>query len=192
MRTERLQLRPFNDGDLAVYHDIYRREDVTRYLYVEPRTRDEALEMLARRMRETAIETEGDVLNLAIQLHDTPTLIGHVNLQFHSEVHRQGEIGFIIHPDHHGRGYATEASEAILRFGFEELGLHRIVGRCDGRNTASARVMERLGMRREAHLRENEFIKGEWTDEFVYAMLADEWRARTGVTESSGTAGTAR
>ncbi len=58
------------------------------------------------------------------------------------------------------------------------LGLHRIAGRCDGRNIPSARVMERLGMRREAHFRENEIFKGEWGDEFVCAILEHEWRAR--------------
>jgi RimJ/RimL family protein N-acetyltransferase len=65
----------------------------------------------------------------------------------------------------------------MLRLGFEEIGFHRIVGRMDARNAASAGVLERLGMRREAHLRENEFIKGEWADELVYAILASEWEA---------------
>ncbi len=68
----------------------------------------------------------------------------------------------------------------MLRLGFEELGLRRIVGRCDARNDSSWRLMERLGIRREAHLIENEFVKGEWTDEFDYAMLDREWRALTG------------
>jgi len=66
----------------------------------------------------------------------------------------------------------------MLRLGFEEYGLHRIVGRLDARNTASARVLERLGMRREAHFRQNEIIEGEWTDEFVYAILRPEWQER--------------
>jgi RimJ/RimL family protein N-acetyltransferase len=64
----------------------------------------------------------------------------------------------------------------MLRLGFDGLGLHRIVGRCDGRNTPSTRLLERLGMRREAHLVQNELVKGEWTDEVVYAMLESEWR----------------
>jgi RimJ/RimL family protein N-acetyltransferase len=68
----------------------------------------------------------------------------------------------------------------MLRLGFEGLGLHRIVGRCDARNRASAKVMERLGMRREAYFRQNEIVRGEWTDELVYAMLADEWPATRG------------
>jgi len=67
---------------------------------------------------------------------------------------------------------------ALLRLGLEGLGLHRIVARCDARNTASARVMERIGMRREAHFVRNEFLKGEWTDELIYAILRSEWAAR--------------
>ncbi len=66
----------------------------------------------------------------------------------------------------------------MLRLGFDDLGLHRIIGRCDARNTASARLMERLGMRREAHFRENEWFKGEWGDELIYAMLDREWSER--------------
>ena len=187
LRTERLLLRPFDDDDLEAVYETHSRGDITRYLYWEPRTRDEALEMVERRKLETAIETEGDGLHLVAQLHDSPAMVGHVSLQWVSREHRQGEIGFVLHPDHHGRGYATEASAAVLRLGFEGLDLHRIVGRCDGRNIASARVMERLGMRREAHLLENEFIKGEWTDELVYAILADEWRTAGSGSESGGT-----
>ena len=66
----------------------------------------------------------------------------------------------------------------MLRLGFDDFGLHRVIGRIDARNTASARVLERLGMRREAHFLQNEMIKGEWTDEVVFAMLEHEWRAR--------------
>ncbi len=81
----------------------------------------------------------------------------------------------MLHPDQHGRGYGREATLEMLRLGFEGLGLHRIIGRCDARNDTSARLMERLGMRREAHFRENEWVKGEWCDEYVYALLAAEW-----------------
>jgi len=175
--TERLVLRPFRDDDLDGFHDIQSRPDVVRYLLWEPKTRDQAQEMLGRRKLQTAIDKEGDGLHLAADLQATGDLIGHISLYFASEEHRQGEVGFVVHPDHHGHGYATEGTRLMLRLGFEELGLHRIIGRCDARNLSSARVMERLGMRREAHLLENEFIKGEWTDEFSYAMLDREWAA---------------
>jgi RimJ/RimL family protein N-acetyltransferase len=178
--TDRLSLRPFGDDDLDAFHAIQSRPDIVRYLYWEPRSRDETREMLERRMVQTAIEQEGEGLHLAADLRASSGLVGHFSLYFKSEEHREGEVGFVIHPDHHGHGYGTEGARLMLRLGFETLGLHRIIGRCDARNTASARVMEHLGMRREGHLIENEWVKGEWTDELIYAMLDREWQALSG------------
>ncbi|MEX1170040.1 MAG: GNAT family N-acetyltransferase [Chloroflexota bacterium] len=175
--TQRLVLRPFRDDDLDAFHSIQSRPEVVRYLYWEPKSRDESREMLGRRILQVAIDKEGDGLHLAAELRATGEMVGHFSLFYASQEHHQGEVGFVMHPDHHGHGYATEGAREMLRLGFEELGLHRIIGRCDVRNVPSARVMERLGMRREAHLLENEFIKGEWTDEIAYAMLESEWRA---------------
>ena len=175
--TERLLLRPFRDDDLDAFHAIQRREDVVRYLYWEPRSLAESKEMLGRRILQVAIDKTGDGLHPAAELQSTGEMIGHFNLFYVSEEHHQGEIGFVVHPDHHGHGYATEGARLMLRLGFEDLGLHRIVGRCDARNDGSWRLMERLGMRREAHLIENEFVKGEWCDELDYAMLDREWAA---------------
>ncbi|HEX9338943.1 MAG TPA: GNAT family protein, partial [Pseudonocardiaceae bacterium] len=75
------------------------------------------------------------------------------------------------------QGFGTEVAPTLLRLGFDGAKFHRITGRCDARNVGSYRVLERAGMRREAHLRENEFVKGEWVDELIYAMLATEWHA---------------
>jgi RimJ/RimL family protein N-acetyltransferase len=136
--------------------------------------------VLVARTRQGVLEREGDVLGLAVERRDTGAVIGSVNLFWLSAEHRQGEIGFVFHPDHQGQGFAREAAIEILRLGFEGLELHRMIGRCDARNAASARLMERLGMRQEAHLHQNEFIKGEWCDELVYAMLATEWAASNG------------
>jgi RimJ/RimL family protein N-acetyltransferase len=104
-------------------------------------------------------------------------MIGEGSLFLLSAQHRQGEIGFIFHPDHHGHGYATETARLLLRLAFEEFGLHRVIGRLEPRNEASARLLEHVGMRREAHFVENEFVKGEWQSELVYALLEREWRA---------------
>ncbi len=175
IETERLRLRPYGAGDFDDLFAMHSREDVVRYLYWEVRDRDEVAAMLERRMTLTVIDNEGDALILAVELSETGRVIGDVLLHWTSEEHRQGETGFVFHPDYHGRGYASEAAVVMLRLGFEELDLHRIVGRCDARNAASARLMERLGMRREAHPHENEFVKGEWCDELVYALLAAEW-----------------
>ncbi|MFI2708002.1 GNAT family N-acetyltransferase, partial [Nocardioides sp. CER28] len=108
---------------------------------------------------------------------DTGRLAGDVMLFWHSEEHRSGELGYQLHPDHWGRGYATEAGRAALGLAFEELGLHRVIARIDAENPGSAAVLRRLGMRQEAVLHENEWFKGRWSTEIDFAMLDREWRA---------------
>ena len=178
LRTARLTLRPYVADDLDALYDIQSRPEVTRYLLYDVRDRDQVRGILQQRIQ--ADGPERDAVDLAVVLPDTGALIGDVVLFLRSKEHRQGEIGYLFHPDYGGRGYATEAASMLLRLGFEDYGLHRIIGRIDARNTASARVLERLGMRREAHFVQNEIVKGEWSDEVVYAMLEDEWRSRPG------------
>ena len=180
IETERLLLRPFSDDDFEALLAIHSRPDVARYLYWEPRSPAEARRALDERLEMTEVEKEGDGINLAVIRRDTGAMIGEVNLVWQSEEYQQGELGFLIHPDHGGHGFATEATEAMLALGFEGVGLHRIFGNCDPRNAPSARLMERLGMRLEAHLIENEFVKGEWQSELDYAILDREWRASRG------------
>jgi RimJ/RimL family protein N-acetyltransferase len=177
IETDRLSLRPLTAGDLDEVHAYYSRPEVSRYLYWDVRDREQSREALETYARLTALEWEGDGLVLAAVWRDVGRVVGQISLEWRSSEDRQGEIGFVFNPDYHGRGLAREAAEAMLRLGFEDLGLHRICGRCDARNLASARLMDRLGMRREAHLVENEFVKGEWTDELVYAVLEQEWSA---------------
>ena len=178
LETDRLRLRPYADADLEALHDLERREETARYLYNEPLDLDADAGAARAAACDDRHRRDHDDLALVAELKASGAFIGGFMLERKSVEHRQGEIGYVLHPDHHGKGYATEGAELMLRLGFEELGLHRIVGRLDARNEPSARVLERLGMRREAHLRENEFVKGEWVDELVYAILADEWRAR--------------
>jgi RimJ/RimL family protein N-acetyltransferase len=93
----------------------------------------------------------------------------------------QAEIGWVLHPDHVGHGYATEAVGEIIRVCFEDLGLRRVVANCFAANTASWRLMERVGMRREQHsVLDALHRSGEWMDGYGYALLAGEWRARAG------------
>jgi RimJ/RimL family protein N-acetyltransferase len=163
--------------DLDALNAFQSRADVARYLYWGPRSRAESAAALAKRVHSSTLQKEGQILAIAVELASTGRLIGDLTLEYLNSEHRQGEVGFVFHPDHHGKGLAAEAVTELLRLGFEELGLHRIIGRCDGRNTASANLMERLGMRKDAHLRENEIVKGEWTDELVFAMLEYEWKS---------------
>jgi RimJ/RimL family protein N-acetyltransferase len=177
IETSRLLLRALHPGDLAALHAIQSREDVCRWLPWGPRTQDEVREALELHIA-AARDRPADGVVLAMESVATGELIGRVNLSVGPSEHRQGEIGFLLHPDHQGRGYATEAAAAMLALAFETYDLHRVAGRLEPRNVASARVLEKLGMRREAHLIENEWVKGEWQSEAIYAVLAREWRAQ--------------
>ncbi|WP_367432183.1 GNAT family N-acetyltransferase [Streptomyces celluloflavus] len=176
IRTERLDLRPVHTDDFDAIHAYQRRPEVCRYLYWGPFEEAESRASVAAKTARTTLRAEGDILQLAVVVREAGRLVGDVTFVWTSREHRQGGIGYVFHPDAAGRGYATEASRALLKLGFEDLHLHRIQAELDGRNTASARLLERLGMRREGHLRENEFLDGSWSDEVIYAMLAREWR----------------
>jgi RimJ/RimL family protein N-acetyltransferase len=175
IKTARLILRPFTEGDLDALHAYQKLPEVARYLMWPARDREQVVTALNYRMAHPTLEKEGDVLVLAVEHQDTGDLLGDVNLAWVSAEHRTGEFGFVFDPRFHGQGYAREAAVEMLRLGFEEMGLHRIIGRADGRHDASAKLMGRLGLRKEAHFVKNEYLKGEWVDEVVFAMLAEEW-----------------
>jgi RimJ/RimL family protein N-acetyltransferase len=175
LTTSRLVLRRHRLDDLDDIALIFKREDVCRYLYWEPRDRDETLKVLRSRIERSKELEEKNIINVAIERRDRSGVIGHFMLSWEEKEHRQGDIGGFLHPDVHGQGYAMEIYEALLTLAFDDYHLHRVVGRCDGRNTASIRSLEKSGLREEAHLIENEFVKGEWTDEVIMAIRRSEW-----------------
>jgi RimJ/RimL family protein N-acetyltransferase len=178
LETDRLVLRPFVVGDLDAYLAYRGREDVARYLLGPALDRTTGAASVRKAIDATDLVLESDYVDLAMVRKDTGEMIGDVLLMHRSIEHRMVEIGFSVHPDHHGQGFAFEAAHRMLRVAFEVLDLHRVIGRCDARNDASANLMRRLGMRQEAHFVRNELVKGEWADELVFAILVDEWQER--------------
>jgi RimJ/RimL family protein N-acetyltransferase len=177
IRGERLLLRPLTSRDTDALLAYRGREDVCRYVPFEPMTRDGITERLAGPWARTELTGEGQSLTLGAEVRKTGELAGDIVLFWHSREHAGGEIGYVFNPSLGGRGYATEAVSMMLRLGFEQLGLHRIIARIDERNEPSVRLARRVGMRQEARLVENEFFKGEWSTELDFAMLAAEWHA---------------
>jgi RimJ/RimL family protein N-acetyltransferase len=177
IQTDRLLLRAFEPGDFDVVYAMRSSTEVVRWLYWGVQTREQARAALAQKIAARALHAEGDVLSLAAVLRATGEVVGDLLLHWVSREHATAEIGFIAHPDHQGRGYTTEAARRLLRIAFDEMAMHRVIGKTEARNLASARVLEKLGMRREAHFVENEWVKGEWQSELVYAILDREWRA---------------
>jgi RimJ/RimL family protein N-acetyltransferase len=179
--TERLLLRPLNDeGDVAGMHAYRSLEDVCRYVPFSPCSLEEMAERFRNpdRLR-SAVDAEGDVLSLAIERRDTGEMIGDLVLFWHSEADGHAEVGYVLHPDHGGQGFATEATAALIDLAFDGgLPVHRVTARLDQRNGASAAVCHRLGMRLEATYVDGEWFKGEWTTLLVFAVLDREWVAR--------------
>jgi len=177
LRTERLILREFEDGDFAAVHDYARRPDVVRFMPWGPNLEADTRAFLQRTREARGQEPRKDY-ELAVALAEGGRLIGGAGLHVCRE--GTGCLGYCYHPDYWGRGLATEAAGALLRLGFETLGLHRIFATCDVENAASVRVMVKNGMRREAHFREDARLHGRWRDSYLYAILDREWRKGAG------------
>lgn len=175
--TERLLLRSITAADVDDLHAYRSLPDVCRWVPFEPESRADLEKRVAGPFARRALEREGEALFFGVQLLETGRLIGDLMLFWVSEAHRGGEVGWIFNPEHGGQGLATEAMRPVLDLAFGELQLHRVIARIDADNAASIRLAERLGMRREAHLVENEWFKGRWADEVDYAILDREWAA---------------
>jgi RimJ/RimL family protein N-acetyltransferase len=177
IETDRLTLRHSLDTDLDATFAFQGSDETTRFVSYSTRTRDKVREVLDQRKSFRAIENDGDQMVLTVVERETGLVIGDMHFWVTSFEHKQAEFGYIFHPEYSGKGYATEASRAVLDVLFTIYGMHRVVAQCDVRNAASYRLMERVGMRREAHFVESSWFKGEWSSSYIYAMLAAEWKA---------------
>jgi RimJ/RimL family protein N-acetyltransferase len=175
--TDRLLLRSLRPGDedhVLAYRSI---PEVVRYIPGEPKTVEQVGDMVAHSVTAGMLDERHRHVTLAVQLEDR--VVGDVLLKLDGldgADGRQAEIGWVLAPDVHGQGYATEAARAITAVAFDEVGVHRVWAQLEPANTASARICERLGMRREALFEQASWFKGRWTDLAVYAIRADEWR----------------
>ncbi|WP_066039869.1 GNAT family N-acetyltransferase [Herbiconiux solani] len=174
--TERLDLRPHRLGDLDDLLRFHGDPEVVRYIPWPVRTREQTVTALEARTRQGSVFEPGQWLVLAMVERETGRVIGEILLKYDDETDARAELGYAMARDREGHGFATEAARAMLELAFDRFGLNRVIARLDTRNDASARLLERLGMRREAHHLRASWFKGEWTDDFVYAITADEWR----------------
>jgi RimJ/RimL family protein N-acetyltransferase len=178
LRTERLVLRAMTAADVDDVHAYQSRDDVCRYMTFEPRTREEVAEKVDAFSKALTLTGDGDYWQLAVERTSAPgRVIGDVYFTIKSAASANAEIGWTLHPDHTGHGYMTEAASAVLDVAFDTLRLHRVAAVLDPRNTTSAALCRRLGMRAEAHFVEDLWFKGEWGDTGIHAILDREWRA---------------
>ena len=175
LSTERLIIRPFLESDYKDLHEYLSLKETYRYEPGEPISLEEAKKLALERAKGTDFWA-------VILKDDSKKLIGHLSfIRAEPEFFFTWEIGYIFNPAFQGKGYATEASRALLEYAFKELGAHRVVGFCSTENISSWRVLEKCGMKREGMQRKNAFFhkdkKGRpiWLDSYQYAILAEDY-----------------
>ena len=177
VRTSRLSLRPFKACDFDQYAAYHFLPSVYRYLYATPPVGNVLTNQFSVVLT-APFDAEGDVFRLAVTRRDDGVVLGEVLLKLASISALQAEVGYIFNPEFEGHGYATEAVSAMIDLGFDHFGFHRIFARLDTQNIESVGIVERLGLRCEAHLIENDRFNGVWGDEYIYAVRAAEWQGR--------------
>ena len=178
--TARLFLRPFVPSDARTFAGYRSDPEVARYQGWEaPFTVPQAQAFIAG-MEQVVPGAPGAWYQLAICLRETGEQVGDCAFRVLPDEPRQAEIGFTLARSHQRHGFATEAVGGLLVHLFGTLQLHRVRAICDVENAASARVLERLGFRREGQFRENTWFKGEWSSEYLYAILGREWGSIVG------------
>ena len=176
VRTARLSIRPARADDAEATWQFRRLDSVAEWLTSAPSTLGEyraIFEEPERLAKTLIIEKDGVIIgDLMLSVEDA-----WAQTEIRDRARGvQAELGWVLHPDYEGHGYATEAVRELLRICFEDLGLRRVTANCFADNTGSQRLMERVGMRRELHaVRESLHRSGRWLDGYGYALLADEW-----------------
>lgn len=171
LQGERLTLREFEAADEAPLHAFVSDAEVTRFTTWGPNTPADTRAFLDDVIEE-ARSAQRNRYTLAAVDSSTGLLLGSVELSVESREHLRGELGWVFDPAQWGRGYATEATRVLMRFGFEDLGLHRIAATCHPDNVASARVLEKAGMTFEGRMRDHMRVRGGWRDSLLYAAVA--------------------
>ena len=175
MEKQRLLIRPFDLADWQDLHEYLSDGQVVRFEPYGVFTAEES--------RQEAVRRSNDPAFWAVCLKDSGKLIG--NLYLAGQPFDTWELGYVFNAKYQGKGYATEAAACLLDDAFGRLGARRVTAMCNPLNTASWRLLERLGMRREGHLIQNIWFKRDehgapvWVDTYQYAILAEEWNNRT-------------
>ncbi len=174
IELQRVNLRCFTDDDLPIFLAYRNDPEVARYQSWETTSEVEARDFI-QEQKDAQVGIPGEWFQIAIELRETRKLIGDCALKILADDARQAELGFTLSRTYQGRGLAFEAVSGVLDYVFKTLKLHRVIAIVDCENAASVALLARLGMRREGHFMQNIWFKGKCGDEYLYAILKDEW-----------------
>lgn len=177
METERLILRKFKESDVDTFFNyrtnpkvvMYQSEGWVNYKH------EQAVEFVKKQMNfEPGIRDTW--FQIAIELKDTGNLIGDIAIHTLPEDINQVEIGFSLNPIYQNKGFGIEAVKRLIEYIFNVLNMHRVIAITDARNKPSVKLLEKVGFRKEGHFIKNAWYKGEYTDEYFFALLKEEWQ----------------
>ena len=178
IHTRRLTIRNLRITDLGDFYAYRSNPEVTRFQGFEVMTLEESIAFI-REQANRPFGVPGEWVQYALEYRESGRLIGDCAIKLNHEDSRLGAIGITIAPEEQQNGFALEAIQGITSYLFKEAGLHRITETVDVDNTASVRLLERAGFKREGHFIENIFFKGRWGSEYQYAMLRANWQKST-------------
>lgn len=170
--TKRLSLRCLDYNDIQDILDILAHPSIARILNMK--MDESSVREYIDKQNSYQPFQEGKYYDLVVEYKEEGKVIGLIGIQ--CKPHHQGAIGWAIGINYQGSGFALEGASALISYAFSKLGLHRIYAVTSNINTPSWKLMERLGMRKEAHFRETEWREGKWIDQFIYAILSTEWQ----------------
>lgn len=179
LTSSRLILRPFTAADVPAFMAYRNDPEVARYQGWEVPYTQEQAEAFLFEMQQTQPGQPGRWYQLVIEHTASQAVLGDCAFYILAEDPRQAEIGFTLAAAHQGKGYAAEAIARLLVYLFTDLNLHRVRANCDPLNAASARLLARLGFRREGHFVQSLWFKGGWVDEVWFGLLQSEWKKDT-------------
>jgi RimJ/RimL family protein N-acetyltransferase len=179
IETKRLILREYNDGDLEQVHSYCCDPEVTAFMIWGPNSKEQTQDFLTTAQWHAANEHPRKVFELAVVLKETGIVVGGIGMRLRTERKRDADIGYCYSRAVWGQGVGTEAANAMLKFGFETLGLHRIWATCAIENKGSSGIMRKIGMTQEARYRQEDWVNGAWQDALLFAILDYEWQERS-------------
>lgn len=179
LETERLILRPLTLNDADDLFEYQSHPEIVRYIPWPERTYEQVVEALEKGISQgkDSLHNEGDYILLAWEEKSSGKVIGQSNCGMESKRDQLTDIGWVTHQNYQRQGFAYEATHALMKFIFQNFEIHRLIANIDTRNPESAKLAEKLGMRREGEFKSAEFFKGDWCDMWLYAILKEEFHA---------------
>ncbi|KQL33883.1 acetyltransferase [Bacillus sp. FJAT-25509] len=177
LSTNRTILREFVESDWQEVHKYASQLVVCQFQPWGPNTESETKEFVQTILGDMK-QINRTRFAFAIIEKESGELIGSIEFNIRDEINQIGEIGYIIHPNYWGMGFASEATKEVISFGFKNFKLHRIFATCDVRNIASAKVLEKCGLNLEGKMREDLLLRDGWRDTFLFSILEHEWLRR--------------